>query len=153
MANLFPELYTNEEELVQNDIEEKVTGYHPGAFFDFESGDYKRTGTNMISESTGIEAWEQWCIKCLSTHKGSCAAYYDFGIDYESIIGETYRDKVESILRRNIKESLLADPYERTLDVTDIEFDWSIPDSLIVKATIVGIENVTKDIVVTIGGV
>ena len=153
MANLFPETYTNEEILVQNDINKEVTGYHPGKYFDYETGDYKRTGTNVICDATGVEVWEQWCIKCLSTQKYSCAAYYEFGVDYEAALKEEDRDKVESILTRGITEALLADPYKRTKGVSDISFDWTIPDSLVIYATINGIENVTRDITVIKGGV
>lgn len=153
MANLFPGLYTNEEQLVQNDTKEMITGYHHGSYFDFETGDYKRSGTNTICESTGVESWEQWCIKCLNTQKYSCAAYYEFGVDYEAALSETDRDKSESILIRSITEALLNDPYKRTLGVNNIKFDWTLPDSLLLSLTIIGIENVTKDITVKVGGV
>lgn len=152
MDSLFPEEFEDEEELINEISEEKVTGYHPGYYFDFESGDYKQNGTYGIVDATGIQSWEQWCIKCLNTQKGSCDAYYDFGPDYESAFQEENRDKAESELTRTITDALMADPYERTEGIESIEFEWGV-DDVTVYVRVIGIENVTIDISARVGGV
>ena len=152
MANLFPEEFEDEEELTKENEEEKVTGYHPGYYFDFETGDYKLDGTYSVVGATGVESWEQWCIKCMNTQKGACAAYPDFGVDYDAAFRADERDKTESDLASSITDALMADPYERTTGIESIEFEWG-PDYLIVKAIVIGIENVTIDITTRVGGV
>lgn len=153
MANLFPEEdYEEEDELVAEDLEEEVTGYHPGYYYDFETGDYKKNGSNDVVLAAGVDSWKQWCIKCLNTQKGSCAAYYELGVDYESILQHEERDYVESKLVNAISEALMNDPYKRTVGVDNVEFIWGV-DSLSANVTVRGIENVTIDITTVIGGV
>lgn len=152
MAELFPEEFEDEEELIEEDLEEEVTGYHPGYYFDFETGDYKQNGTYGIVDATGVEAWKQWCIKCLNTQKGSCDAYIDFGVDYDSAFRAEERDKTESDLTSSITEALMADPYQRTQEIESIEYEWE-SDEVTVYVTVIGIENVTIDISARVGGV
>lgn len=159
MDNLFPEDFEEEEEIIEEieeeiEEEEAATGYYSGYYFDFDTGDYKQTGTNDICIANGVESWEQWCIKCLNTQKDSCEAYPDFGPDYESAFHNTTRDEAESILTRTITEALMADPYKRTVGIESITYEWGV-DDLIVNVIVIGIENATIDITAAIdrGGV
>ena len=147
MENLFPESY--EDEVI---TEEDLASYYPigyrnGIAFDYVTGDFKRDGKHRIVDSDGIESWKSWCINCLQTKRYAHLAYSsDFGIDTEAAMRASTREEAESILTREIIEAIMADPYERTEYVEDIEFDWTAPDKLKASVTIHGIDDVTIDI-------
>lgn len=147
MANLFPEGY-EDEVITEEDLASGTpTGYRNGIAFDYDTGDFKRDGKNRIMDSDGIESWKSWCINCIQTERYAHLAYSsDFGIETAAAMRAKTREEAESILTREITEALLADPYGRTEYVEDIEFDWTAPDTLVVKATIKGIDDVTIDI-------
>lgn len=152
--NLFPEGYENEimepEELLGS-AGGTVIGYRGSIYFD--GTDLVRDGLNKLRASTGIEAWEQWCTKCLSTERYKYPIYpTDFGIETEEAFHAVTRDLAESILYREITEALKADPYGRTSYVENIVFDWQGSDSLYVSVSVIGIENASIDIIVKIGG-
>ena len=147
MTNLFPEGYEDENITEEDLTNDSHVGYRNGLAFDYETGDFKRDGKNRILDSDGIESWKSWCINCIQTERYAHLAYStDFGIDTTSAMRAESREEAESILTREITEALLADPYERTLYVEDIEFDWKAPDAVMVNATIHGITDVTIDI-------
>ena len=148
MNNLFPEgyerEYITEEDLIAM---ENPIGYRNGIAFDYERGDFPRDGMNKLLDSTGIESWKSWCINCLQTERYKHLAYStDFGIELEAAMTADGRDEAESILNRQITEALLADPYKRTDYVSEIIYDWTDPDTVIVDVTIHGIDDVTIDI-------
>lgn len=147
MANLFPSGY--EEEVI---TEEDITsggpiGYRNGIAFDYETSDFKRDGKNKILDSDGIESWKSWCIICIQTERyAHLACPTDFGIETAAAMRAQSREEAESILTREITEAILADPYERTKYVEDINFDWTTPDSVKVSAVIHGIDDVSIDL-------
>lgn len=148
MPNLFPEGY-EEEEITLDELKADVpVGYKEGVYFDEELMDFQRNGRYQLGYATGIKSWEQWCINCLSTERGKYSMYSNtFGIQTEEAFKANDRKKTESILTREICESLAADPYGRTKYVSDVTFDWSkAPDVLIVTSTVVGIDDTTIDI-------
>ena len=148
MPNLFPEGY-EEEEIAMDELKaDEPVGYKEGVFFDEELMDFYRDGRNQLGYATGIKSWEQWCINCVSTERGKSPMHSDwFGIQTEEAFRANDRKKTESILTREICESLAADPYGRTKYVSEVTFDWSeAPDALIVNSTVVGIDDVTIDI-------
>ena len=152
MPNLFPANY--EEEVVTIDdlrVYEPV-GYKESVYFDEESGDLLRDGHYSIKGATGIEAWEQWCINCLMTERDKYPCYgHTFGIKTEEAFRSNDRDKTESILTREICESLENDPYGRTDYVSDVLFDWSqAPDSVAIMVKVKGVADVTIDITTVI---
>lgn len=150
MANLFPVDY--EEEIITEDEAEtdEPVGYRPGPLF---TEDLVRDGQHRFLEATGIESWKIWCRKCLMTERYSHACYStDFGISAEAAMGAESHQVAESILVREINEALLADPYGRTQYVENIRFEWTAPDAVLAEVSIVGIEEVTIDITVTLGG-
>lgn len=152
--NLFPEGYeseTMEPRELLGTMGSKAIGYRGSIYFD--GIDLKRDGLNKIQGSTGIEAWEQWCVKCLSTERYKYPIYpTDFGIETEEALHAMTRDLAESILYREITEALTADPYDRTSHIESIVFDWLDSDSLDVTVKVIGIENASIDITVRIGG-
>ena len=145
--NLYPEGY-DLEVITEADLQSgDPIGYRNGVAFDYETGDYPRDGMNKMLDSTGIESWKSWCINCLHTERYKHLAYStDFGIETDAAFRATSRDEAESILTRQINEALLADPYERTKYVSEITFDWTAPDSVVVEVTIHGIDGVTIDV-------
>ena len=151
MPELFPSGY--EEEIVtQEDLsEETEIGYREGVYFDQESADFVRDGQHRVKSATGIESWEQWCRNCLCTEKGAYPCYGDtFGIATTEAFEAETREKAQSILTREICESLANDPYGRTKYVSDVTFTWNDSDSLSTSVTVVGIDNTTIDITAVI---
>ena len=147
MPNLLPEGYENEAVTAAELINSSVVGYKPGVYFSHEAGGFPRDGKNRIMDATGIESWEIWCKNCLLTERYKHLAYStDFGIQIEPAFKAETRAKAESILIREISEALEADPYGRTEYVSDIKFDWSIPDAVTADVTVKGINDVTIDI-------
>lgn len=145
--NLFPQDY-DLEVITEADLQsDKTIGYRNGVAFDYEIGDFPRDGMNKMLDSTGIESWKSWCINCLHTERYKHLAYSsDFGIEIDAAFRATSREEAESILTRQISEALMADPYGRTKYVSEIIFDWTAPDAVVVTVTIHGIEDVTIDV-------
>ena len=145
--NLFPEGY-EEEIITEEDLaSQNPTGYRNGVSFDYDMGDFRRDGMNKLLDSDGIESWKSWCINCLYTERYKHLAYSsDFGIEIDAVMKASSREEAESILTRQITEALMADPYKRTDYVSEITYEWTAPDTVIVKVTIHGIYDVTIDI-------
>ena len=146
MAELYPEF----DESLLNDSQEEVAEYKRSYYFDFEKGDFVRSGGGKVVHSTGTEAWEQWCIKALVTTKHACFAYPNHGSEALSAINTPDRKEAESNLRRTIKETLLANPLTERVD--NITFDWFSTDGVEVSCKIVGIDGQTGHINVKLGG-
>lgn len=141
---LFPEDFDQ----LLDDADEAVE-YQFGLAFDH---DFIRDGQYRIQTSSGIEAWKQWCINCLSYDRNNPSPLYssDFGIDMNGVFQSSTRDEAENILSTEIKEALEADPYKRTEHVGNIEFTWDT-DSISAAVEVVGIDEASIDIEVTIG--
>lgn len=145
--NLFPEGYETEILTEEDLVESGIIGYRNGIAFDDERGDFKRDGKNQMLDSDGIESWKSWCVNCLQTERYKHLAYSsDFGIEIEKAMQAKSREEAENLLTREITEALLADPYGRTAYVEELAFNWTAPDTVIVQATIHGIDDVTIDI-------
>lgn len=147
MPNLFPTDY-DQEVILQTEItDEKDTGYRESVYYDIESLDFVRDGQYRVKSATGVEAWEQWCHNCLMTERNVYPCYSEpFGIATREAFQAETREKAESILTREICESLQNDPYGRTKYVSDVEFEWIESDALSVSVTVVGKEDITIDI-------
>lgn len=145
--NLFPEGYEHEYITEEDLIAEKSVGYRNGIAFDYELGDFPRDGMNKLLDSNGIESWKSWCINCLLTERYKHLAYStDFGIELEAALQASGREEAESILTRQITEALMADPYDRTAYVSEITFNWTATDTVVVDVTVHGRDDVTIDI-------
>lgn len=155
MPNLFPEdhgTYVLTEAELSSDT---PVGYKNGIAFDDQLGDFMRDGRNKLLDSTGIESWKSWCVNCISTERYKHLAYSsDFGIEVDKAFQAASRAEAESILTREITEALLADPYGRTDYISELEFEWTAPDSIVVHATVHGINDASIDITayITQGG-
>lgn len=147
--NLMPKSYEIEEEIGAETItEESAVRYRNGIAFDYAAGDFKRDGKNKLLDSNGIESWKSWCINCLHTERYRHLAYSsDFGIETEEAFRAESRAEAESILTRQITEAIMADPYQRTKYISEIEFEWEKPDAVRVDVTIQGIDDVSIDII------
>lgn len=147
MANLFPEGYADAVITDEDRTSGAPIGYRNGVAFNYETGDFKRDGKNSLLDSDGIESWKSWCINCIQTERyAHLACPPDFGIETAAAMRATSRAEAESILTREITEALLADPYGRTHYVEDINYDWTAPDTVIISATVHGIEDVSIDL-------
>lgn len=147
MANLFPQGYEEEIVTEADVIESSPIGYRNGIAFDYATGDFVRDGKNKMVDSTGIESWKSWIINCLSTKRYAYLAYStDFGIDTDAAFRATSRNEAESILTREITEAIMADPYQRTQYIEDINYEWTAADAVEVTMIIHGIDEVTIDL-------
>ena len=152
MPNLFPDSY-DEEILLAEDVaqSESDTGYAPGALF--SDGDLQRDGQYQVVEASGLEAWEQWCVKATLTERYSSPIYTtDVGVEYQQAMKAETHDKAESILNKNINEALMADPRGRTKYVEEISFSWIAPNAVQISVKVVGIDNATIDFSFVAGG-
>lgn len=154
--NLTPISYEIEEDGTLEDLTSELENrYLNGVAFDCDTGDFQRDGKNRILDSSGIESWKSWCSNCIQTERYSHLAYGpDYGIETTEAFEAETREEAESILTRQITEAIMADPYQRTLYVSDIIFSWKAPDAVTVEVTIQGVEDVTIDITayITKGG-
>lgn len=151
MPDLFPAGYAEEVVNLEEITDKKETGYREGVYFDPDSSDFMRDGQYRVKSATGIESWEQWCRNCLQTERGVYPCYGDtFGIATTEAFQAETRDKAQSILTREICESLQNDPYGRTKYVSDVEFTWQEADALQVSVQVVGIDGTTLDITTVI---
>lgn len=147
MQNLFPEGYEDEVINAEDLVTGKPIGYRNGVAFDYEKGDFVKDGRNRLLDSTGIESWKAWCINAIQTERYKYLAYSsDFGIELDKVFSAESREEAESILTREITESIMADPYGRAEYVENIEYDWTAPDSIVARVTIQGITDITIDI-------
>lgn len=147
MPNLFPE-ELEADALVKETETEKTSakGYRKSVYFDFTKGDFVRDGANRLIESSGTEAWIQWCIKCLQTQRFAHLAYStDYGIDFETVFSCTTREEAENELTREITEALGADPYERLSYIESMTFEWIDDTSVEVHLILVGIDGNTAE--------
>ena len=151
MAELFPEGYEEEIVTTEDITEQSETGYREGVYFDPEAQDFIRDGQYRVISATGIESWENWCRNCLLTEKGVYPCYGEtFGISTREVFQAETRDKAQSILIREICESLANDPYGRTKYVSDITIEWIDSDALSLDVTVIGIDNASIDITTVI---
>lgn len=149
MAKLFPESYQTESMAEAINDSKKIVGYKPSAYFSMETGDFVRNGQNKVQEATGYEAWEQWCQKCLMTERYKHFAYStDYGIELDQVFAAESREEAENILTRQITEALEADPYGRTKNVANIEYEWDNQTGVNVYVTVIGIDHATLDMTV-----
>lgn len=151
--NLFPEdmeaSALSEYELINES--ETVIGYKKSVCFDDVTGDLLLDGNGSVLECTPIDAWIQWCTKCIETPRFQCRAYSsDIGINTDEICAAITREAKESMLYSEISEALSADPYGRTSYVQSIEFDWISSDTVDVSVIVVGIEDVAQEVNATI---
>lgn len=153
MPNLLPENDTLSEdgEVLLAEFEDEVIGYKKSVYFDSDLGDFIRDGSQSLIESSELDAWIQWCKKCMETPRYSCIAYSDdFGIDTEEAFASNDREHIESILTNEITEALAADPYGRTEYVGSIDFYWIDADSVQIECEVVGIDGVSVDLQTTL---
>lgn len=140
--NLFP-IQENENIFPILDMEKKI-GYRSGINFDFQISGSQQIIVQKIQDIDGIASWENWCKICLATERYEHLAYSsDFGIETKEAFLADTKEKAESILTRQIKEALKADPYGRTDYVEDVSFLWATPDSVQVTVIVHGINQVT----------
>ena len=148
MPNLLPTGYETEIITAEDIADEAPIGYRNGVSFDYELlGDFRRDGKNKLLDSDGIESWKSWVFNCMQTERYKHLAYgTDFGIESDKVFAASSREEAESILTRQVTEAILADPYERTEYIDNIEITWPYPDSVQLSATLHGIQDVTIDV-------
>ena len=147
--NLLPKPYDTEKNLSAetSDGEKNTVLYKNGIKFDYKKGDFERDAKYRLIDSEGIESWASWCINCIQTNRYKHLAYSsNFGVDMDSVFEADSPEEAESVLIREITEALLADPYQRTAYISDIDIVWETPDSIKVYVIIQGVDDVTIDI-------
>lgn len=115
---------------VYGEDEERKRAYRPAPLFNFETGDFVRDAMGRVAFGDGKAAYEQWCVKMLSTQFSACLAYPDLGVDGEGALVETGRAAIQAALEKAIIEALMHHPATRR--VKEFSFEW---DSDAVKAS------------------
>ena len=143
--NLFPENYSDAMQIISpENTNDSYVGYKESIYFDFETEDFLRDGSNKLMSCTGTDAWIQWCIKCLNTPRYERLAYStDYGIDYNEIFSSKSREEVESNITREVTEALNADPYKRLSYISNIQFEWVDDTTVNILLELVGIDGNT----------
>jgi len=92
--------------------------------FDFNEGDFVIISIGKMAETTGIDAYIEWCKKALQTPRYRYLVYgRNYGQEFKSLIGKGYsRLVIESEIRRMTSECLMVDP--RTAKVDNFIFTW-----------------------------
>lgn len=144
MPDLFP---TFDVPIIQENKEKHNIGYYDSIAFDFEKGDFVLDGTGKIKIAGGIEAWIQFCTKMLMTERFDHLAYSSgTGTELRAVNNISDLKEQESLLEKNITESLLSDPQGRTESVKDFRFEHLDGDSITVTFTITGVKGDTVDL-------
>lgn len=106
--------------------------------WNFETGDFERTGANRIEMCDGLEAYHTWCIKAVETERRACLAYpSEIGAEKVAAFRKPSRKAQESSIERTIKETLMTNP--RTEYVRGFSFTWN-SDSVEVSFIVKGID-------------
>ena len=154
MPNLFPVFSTPPPlEAVQQKQRENL--FKPSVYFDFERGDFTKDGLNRVRESSGYEAWKQWCIKAIYTERYAHSAYSsNIGVELEKAFAAHDRDTAAAIIQQTITDAIMFDPIRRTQAVGDFTFNWQ-EDHVQVSCTITSVNGDKADIAVALtrGGV
>jgi hypothetical protein len=146
-----PDLYPEFDETLLDTAGSNTAEYKRSYYFDFNKMDFARTGGGKIRESTGTEAWEQWCMKAIMTARYSRLAYStDYGSEVLDSINTPDRKEAESNLRRTIVETLKANA--RTDRVDDMQITALEPDAWQVSCRVVGVDGQVGHINVKLGG-
>lgn len=112
--------------------------YRRSYHWNFETGDFERTGANRIKMCDGLVAYRTWCIKAVETERRTCFAYpSEIGAEMVAAFRKPSRKAQESSIQRTIKETLMTNP--RTEYVRDFSFTWN-SDSVVVSFTVRGID-------------
>ena len=92
--------------------------------FDFDKGDFVLTPTGRVAETTGLEAYIEWCKKALITPRYRHLIYSrNYGSEFDDLISRGLsREAIESEIKRMATEALMVDP--RTATVKNFVFGW-----------------------------
>lgn len=121
MPNLFP---TAGSATVLPETQVKVVKFGKSWSFDFEKGDFYMTPTGKVMETTGEDAWMEWCQKAVLTVRYRYLAYSrQHGQEFPDLIRRNLgRAANESEVKRITTEALVVDP--RTATVENFIFTW-----------------------------
>lgn len=134
--NLFPVFDVPEIKLNTTAEEQK---YRKSVYFDFELGDFVRTASNNIAESSGREAYKQWCIKVVKTERLSKLCYsHNIGVETEDIWSLSNKQAIEATLKATITDALMVN--NMTDYVRNFEFVWKDDSNLYVTFDVKGKE-------------
>ena len=92
--------------------------------FDFDKGDFVRTPTGKVAETTGLGAYIEWCKKALLTPRYRYLIYSrNYGNEFDDLTSRGLsREAIESEIKRMATEALMLDP--RTATVENFVFEW-----------------------------
>lgn len=147
--DLFPTFAAPEVEVVQ---EVANPEYKNGLYFDFETGDLRISGSGKIIEANERDAWLQWCVKSILTQFNAYLSYSDaYGADMIHALSRDGREAKEEAIEQEIKNALLNDPSNRTVEVSGFSYSWDV-DSVRVEFTVLGADGYTGQLTVSLAG-
>lgn len=130
---------------------EPVAEYKQSVFFDIKKGDIVLDSAGKCQMANGCDAWLQWCTKMLFTELDSCMSYLNQGVEMEYAIKREDREAQEIAIENAIKEALMRDPSNRTIEVSNFAFEYHA-DGVTVTFCIFGADGYTGTLSVEIGG-
>ena len=126
--------------------------YKNGLYFDFMTGDLKIDSTGKIVEASQEESWLQWCEKAIMSQWNSFLAYTDaYGMDIEYAMQQMNKQEREEALKQEVKNALLNDPANRTIDVGNFSFEWGT-DDVRISFVVYGADGYTGKLAVKVRG-
>lgn len=144
MADLYP-VFDVPTILEETETSENL--FKESAYFDFETGDFRMSGSGKVQRADGYESWKQWCIKTIMTQRAAFLAYTEnLGIDGEQALAELTEAKQQLAFETTITAALLADPYGRTMEVRNFQWTRPGPDSLAMTCEVVGQDDRTAKV-------
>lgn len=127
MSNLFPtQVVTATSELPET--QSRQIRFGKSWRFDFEAGEFVLTPAGRVAETTGLDAYIEWCKKALSTPRYRYLIYSrNYGSEFDNLPGRGLsREVLESEIKRMATEALMIDP--RTAGVDNFIFNWQGDD-------------------------
>lgn len=85
--------------------------YRPSLAFDFEKGDFVRSGAGNLVLTDGRGAYAQWCRKMVSTERLGCLSYgQDQGTEFIDAMAQPEAQAARSAIERTVTEALKVNP-------------------------------------------
>ena len=126
--------------------------YKSSIYFDMSKGDIALDSAGHVKIADGRDAWIQWCAKMLVSERGTLLAYPSkIGIEMEYVAGLVDKEEKEAAIENTIRETLMNDPANRTIEVKDFEYKHTA-DSIFVTFCVVGADGYTGTLTMEVEG-
>lgn len=124
MPNLFPAVGGSGSTAFATGNETIAVKFGKSWRFDWAAGEFAMTPSGKIAETTGADAWLEWCKKAIATERFRSLIYgRNYGSEFEALIARHLpRGATSSEIKRIATETLMTD--RRTAKVGNFAFHW-----------------------------